>query len=58
MTNEQKALEQIAKELHFMNKVLERMVQAPIFSKNQNDDSYLERINTYLDEFPQEKQSI
>lgn len=58
-TNEQRALEQIARELHVMNKVLERMVQAPIFSKNpDNDDDYLERMGVYMNVSPQEKQRI
>lgn len=57
-TSEQRALEQIARELHVMNKVLERMVQAPIFSKKQNDDGYLERMSIYMDKVPQEKQGI
>lgn len=56
-TNEQRALEQIARELHMMNRVLERMVQAPIFNKNRDDD-YLNRMNIYMDDIPQEKQSI
>lgn len=59
--NEQRALEQIVRELHVMNKVLERMVQAPIFSKNPDNDDYLERVNLYAslyDDIPQEKQSI
>ena len=56
-TNEQKALEQIARELHMINRVLERMVQAPIFDKNRDDD-YLNRMNIYMDDIPQEKQSI
>ena len=54
-------LDRIARELHFMNKVLERMVQAPIFSKNPDEDDYLERVNLYAslyDNIPQEKQSI
>ena len=55
--NEQRALEQIARELHVMNKVLERMVQAPIFDKKKDDD-YLNRMNIYMDDIPQEKQSI
>ena len=57
-TNEQRALEQIARELHVITKVLERMVQAPIFAKNQDNDDYLERMNIYIDDIPQEKQSI
>lgn len=57
-TREQWALEQIVKELHVMNKVLERMVQAPIFSKNPDNDDYLERMNLYVDDIPQEKQRI
>ena len=57
-TNEQRALEQIARELHVMNKVLERMVQAPIFSKNPDNDDYLERMGVYMNDIPQEKQSI
>ena len=56
-TNEQKALEQIARELHMINRVLERMVKAPIFDKNRDDD-YLNRMNIYMDDIPQEKQSI
>ena len=56
--NEQRALEQIVRELHVMTKVLERMVQAPIFSKNPDNDDYLERMNLYVDDIPQEKQSI
>jgi hypothetical protein len=56
-TNEQRVLEQIVRELHMMNRVLERMVQAPIFDKNRDDD-YLERMNIYMDDTPQEKQSI
>lgn len=57
-TNEQRALEQIVRELHLMNKVLERMVQAPIFSKEPNNDDYLERMGVYMNDIPQEKQSI
>ena len=57
-TNEQRALEQIVRELHVMNKVLERMVQAPIFAKDPDNDDYLERIKLYIDKYPQEKQSI
>lgn len=57
-TNEQRALEQIVRELHVMNKVLERMVQAPIFDKDPDNDDYLERIKLYIDKYPQEKQSI
>lgn len=57
-TNEQRALEQIARELHVMNKVLERMVQAPIFAKDQNSDDYLERMGVYMNDIPQEKQGI
>lgn len=57
-TNEQRALEQIARELHVMNKVLERMVQAPIFAKSQDNDDYLERMGVYMNDVPQEKQSI
>lgn len=57
-TNEQRALEQIVRELHVMTKVLERMVQAPIFSKNPDNDDYLERMDLYVDDIPQEKQSI
>lgn len=57
-TNEQRALEQIARELHVMNKVLERMVQAPIFAKDPNSDDYLERMGVYMNDIPQEKQSI
>ena len=57
-TNEQRALEQIARELHVMNKVLERMVQAPIFAKDQNSDDYLERMGVYMNNIPQEKQGI
>lgn len=51
-------LDRIARELHFMNKVLERMVQAPIFAKTQDNDDYLERMGVYMDDIPQEKQSI
>lgn len=57
-TNEQRALEQIVRELHVMTKVLERMVQAPIFSKNPDNDDYLERMDLYVDDIPQEKQRI
>lgn len=57
-TGEQRALEQIARELHVMNKVLERMVQAPIFAKSQDNDDYLERMGVYMNDVPQEKQSI
>lgn len=57
-TNEQRALEQIARELHVITKVLERMVQAPIFAKDQNNDDYLERMGVYMNDIPQEKQSI
>ena len=58
-TNEQRALEQIARELRVMNKVLERMARAPIFSKKPGKDDYLERFNEYItDNVPQEKQSI
>ena len=55
---EQRALEQIARELHVMNKVLERMVQAPIFAKSQDNDDYLERMGVYMNDVPQEKQLI
>jgi hypothetical protein len=51
-------LEQIVRELHMMNRVLERMVQAPIFDKRQDNDDYLERMGIYMDDTPQEKQSI
>ena len=51
-------LDRIARELHLMNKVLERMVQAPIFAKTQDNDDYLERMGVYMDDIPQEKQSI
>lgn len=51
-------LDRIARELHLMNKVLERMVQAPIFSKEPNNDDYLERMGVYMNDIPQEKQSI
>lgn len=57
-TNEQRVLEQIVRELHMMNRVLERMVQAPIFDKRQDNDDYLERMVIYMDDSPQEKQSI
>ena len=57
-TGEQRALEQIARELRVMTKVLERMVQAPIFAKDQNSDDYLERMSVYMNDIPQEKQSI
>ena len=57
-TNEQRALEQIARELHVITRVLERMVQAPIFSKNPDNDDYLERMNLYVNDVPQEKQGI
>ena len=57
-TNEQRALEQIVRELHVISKVLERMVQAPIFSKNPDNDDYLERMDLYVDDIPQEKQRI
>lgn len=57
-TNEQRALEQIVRELHVITKVLERMVQAPIFSKNPDNDDYLERMSLYVDDIPQEKQRI
>ena len=57
-TNEQRALEQIVRELHVMTNVLERMVQAPIFSKNPDNNDYLERMDLYVDDIPQEKQSI
>ena len=57
-TGEQRALEQIARELHVMNKVLERMVQAPIFAKSQDNDDYLERMGVYMNDIPQEKQGI
>ncbi len=57
-TNEQRALEQIARELHVMNKVLERMVQAPIFSKTQDTDDYQKRMSIYMNDIPQEKQGI
>ena len=51
-------LDRIARELHLMNKVLERMVQAPIFAKRKNNDDYLERMDVYMNDSPQEKQSI
>lgn len=51
-------LDRIARELHLMNKVLERMVQAPIFSKNPDNNDYLERMELYIDDIPQEKQRI
>lgn len=36
---EERYLEQIVKALHQMNRVLERMAQAPIFSKKETNDT-------------------
>ena len=50
-------LEKIAKELHQMNRVLERMSQAIIFARSAHEE--FERGGVYLtDVIPQEKQSL
>ena len=38
-SREERALEDIAKELKQIRKVLERIAQAPIFSKEETDDT-------------------
>lgn len=56
MTGEEKYLRAIADELHKMNRVLERIAQAPIFSKNENKIE--EDIVELYYNIPQEKQTL